>query len=169
MAAAVRLRSDHDEALLRRLEWASKDAGQNRRLLALAAVYDGESRSAAARKGGVSLQSIRDWVVRFNAEGPDGLIDRKAPGPATRLNDDQRRALKDRVEQGPIPAAQASIMSASRDESDISLSASQRWASSPNVPSDLGLALARFFYFAGETPSSTRFLHRSASRVQRRA
>jgi len=105
MAAAVRLRSDHDGALLRRLARASKDAGQTRRLLALAAVYDGESRSAAARIGGVTLQSIRDWVIRFNAEGPDGLIDRKAPGPATRLNDDHRRALKDRVEQGPIPAA----------------------------------------------------------------
>lgn len=105
MAAAVRLRSDHDGALLRRLARASKDAGQTQRLLALAAVYDGESRSVAAEIGGVTLQSIRDWVIRFNAEGPDGLIDRKAPGPATRLNDDQRRALKDRVEQGPIPAA----------------------------------------------------------------
>jgi hypothetical protein len=59
MAAAVRLRSDHDGAFLRCLARASKDAGQTRRLLALAAVYDGESRSAAARIGGVTLQSIR--------------------------------------------------------------------------------------------------------------
>jgi hypothetical protein len=59
MAAAVRLGSDHDGARLRRLARASKDAGQTRRLLALAAVYDGESRSAAARIGGVTLQSIR--------------------------------------------------------------------------------------------------------------
>ena len=28
------------------------------------------SRSGAARIGGVGLQIVRDWVLRFNAEGP---------------------------------------------------------------------------------------------------
>jgi transposase len=49
-------------------------------LLSLAAIYDGASRTEAARIGGVTLQIVRDWVMKFNAHGPDGLIDRKAPG-----------------------------------------------------------------------------------------
>ena len=49
--------------------------------LALAAIYEGATRSEAAQIGGVTLQIVRDWVVKFNAHGPDGLIDRKAPGP----------------------------------------------------------------------------------------
>lgn len=104
MGAAVRLRGDFDGKALRRLARASSDADQTRRLLALAAVYDGQRRSAAAEIGGVTLQSVRDWVVRFNESGPDGLIDRKAPGPSTKLNDEQRRALKEIVEASPIPA-----------------------------------------------------------------
>src|SRR5436853_5357666 len=50
--------------------------------LALAEIDDGGSRTRAARIGGVGLQTLRDWVVRFNAHGPDGLIDGKAPGNA---------------------------------------------------------------------------------------
>jgi len=70
----------------------------------LAEIYDGGSRSVAARIGGVGLQIVRDWVIRFNARGPDGLLDGKAPGPRSRLNDVQRQALVDVVESGPIPA-----------------------------------------------------------------
>ena len=57
-----------------------KDAGQARRLLALAAVYDGQSREEAARIGGMDRQTLRDWVLRFNERGPDGLINVKSPG-----------------------------------------------------------------------------------------
>ena len=81
MGAAVALREDFCGADLRRLAKGSKDGAQSRRLLALAEIYDGGRRTDAARIGGVGLQIIRDWVLRFNAEGPDGLIDRKAPGP----------------------------------------------------------------------------------------
>jgi transposase len=73
-------------------------------LIALAEVYDGRRRSEAARLAGVGLQIIRDWVLRFNAEGPDGLIDRKSPGPERKLTDEQRAALVQQVERGPIPA-----------------------------------------------------------------
>lgn len=104
MGTAVVLRQDFDGAALRRLARASREAGQTRRLLALAAIYDGGSRTAAARIGGVGLQIVRDWVVRFNALGPEGLLDGKAPGPRSRLNDAQRRALVEVVERGPIPA-----------------------------------------------------------------
>ncbi len=104
MVAAIPLRDDFDGPSLRALAKASKDANQTRRLLSLAVIYEGGSRSEAAALGGVGLQIIRDWVLRFNAEGPEGLIDRKPPGASPKLNDAQRRALCAIVESGPIPA-----------------------------------------------------------------
>ena len=104
MGASIALREDFDGPDLRRLAKATKDAAQSRRLLALAEIYDGGARSDAARIGGVGLQVIRDWVLRFNADGPNGLIDRKAPGPAPKLNTVQRRSLARLVERAPIPA-----------------------------------------------------------------
>ena len=80
MAAAIALRGDCDSGLLRELAKQSEDADQVRRLLALAVVYDGGSRSDGARAGGVGLQTFRDWVLRFNAAGPTGLVDGKPPG-----------------------------------------------------------------------------------------
>ena len=90
MGSAIGLRKDFDGAALRRLARVSRNANQARRLLALAEIYDGGSRSDAARIGGVGLQIVRDWVVRFNARGPDGLVDGKAPGPRSKLDDAQR-------------------------------------------------------------------------------
>ena len=104
MGVAISLRDDHDGSGLRRLARAAKDAGQSRRCLALAEIYDGGMRSDAARMSGVGLQVIRDWVLRFNGSGPNGLIDRKASGPSPKLSDAQRRALAQLVENGPIPA-----------------------------------------------------------------
>ena len=100
----IPLRSDFDTALVLRAARKSSDGSQVRRLLALAAVYDGANRSQAAAIGGVTLQIIRDWVLRFNAHGPAGLIDRKAPDPAFRLNNRHRVALAAMIENGPIPA-----------------------------------------------------------------
>ena len=93
MGRAIALREDFDGPGLRRLAKNSKDSAQSRRLLALAEIYDGRRRTDAARIGSVGLQVIRDWVLRFNAQGPDGLIERKAPGQREKLNDEQRRAL----------------------------------------------------------------------------
>lgn len=104
MGTAIDLRDDFDGAALRRLARSSKSANQARRLLALAQIYDGSSRSEAAKIGGVTLQIVRDWVIRFNARGPDGLLDGKAPGKPPILTDAQREALVEIVEQGPIPA-----------------------------------------------------------------
>lgn len=59
--------------------------------------------SAGHRRRG-SAQIVRDWVLRFNARGPDGLLDGKAPGRQSLLNDAQRRALVEMVECGPIPS-----------------------------------------------------------------
>ena len=93
MGSAIGLREDFDGTALRRLARASKSANQARRLLALAEIYDGGSRGAAARIGGVGLQIVRDWVVRFNSRGPGGLLDGKAPGIQSLLNDPQQRGL----------------------------------------------------------------------------
>ena len=103
MSAAVLLRPDFSAADLRRLARASRDAGQSRRLLALAMIYDGGRRTEAARVGAVGLQTVRDWVLAFNADGPAGLVDGKAPGQPAKLNDAQRQALADAVERGPDP------------------------------------------------------------------
>src|SRR5436305_371604 len=92
MAAAVRVRRDYEAAQIRVLAKRSKDAAQTRRLLALAAIYDGGSRTEAARIGGVGLQTVRDWVLAFNAEGPPGLVNGKAPGNAPLLNDQRTRS-----------------------------------------------------------------------------
>jgi transposase len=103
MAAAIGVREDYGGDDLRRLARGNRDARQVRRLLALAAIYDGGSRTEAARIGGVTLQIVRDWVVRFNAEGPAGLIDRKAPGKVPTLGPDVRAALARAIEEGPAP------------------------------------------------------------------
>lgn len=96
------LRDDYDAGTLRSLARASKDSRQTRRLLSLASVYDGESREAAAAIGGMDRQTLRDWVHRFNAEGPDGLKDRKPPRKR-RLTDEQLQELSEIVEAGPDP------------------------------------------------------------------
>jgi transposase len=100
----VPLRTDFDAARVRQAARASRDGRQVRRLLALAAIYDGASRTQAAAIGGVTLQIVRDWVLRFNGNGPEGLIDRKAPGQPSRLKAKHRAALVAMIESGPIPA-----------------------------------------------------------------
>jgi transposase len=104
MAAPVPLRTDFDAAQLRGLAKRSRDPDQTRRLLALAAIYDGATRTEAAKMGSVTLQIVRDWVLRFNARGPEGLRTGRAPGASPLLNAEQRAALQQIVEQGPIPA-----------------------------------------------------------------
>ena len=68
------------------------------------AIYDGATRTEAAKIGGVGLQIIRDWVLRFNARGPDALVNGKSPGHPSKLNDLQRQAIAEMIERGPIPA-----------------------------------------------------------------
>ena len=109
MRPPVRLREDYKARDLRALAKASRDANQTRRLLALAAIYEGSSRGEAARIGGVGIQPFdklrsADWVLAFNAAGPEGLIDGKAPGKVPLLNAEQRAALRRIVEAGPNPA-----------------------------------------------------------------
>jgi transposase len=100
----VPLRGDFDADGLRVIARRSKNGPQARRLLALAAIYDGATRTEAARIGGVTLQVVRDWVVKFNAHGPEGLLNRKPPGQPSRLTNAHRAALATQLDEGPIPA-----------------------------------------------------------------
>jgi transposase len=100
----VPLRTDFDADGLRSMARKTKDGPQARRLLALAAIDEGASRTEAARIGGVTLPIVRDWVVKFNAHGPEGLINRKPPGQPAKLNALHRAALMARLDKGPIPA-----------------------------------------------------------------
>lgn len=102
---ATPLRTDYDAAALRRLACKKSDPDQVRRLLSIAAVYEGMSRADAAAVGGMDRQSLRDWVIRFNEAGPEGLHDRKAPGAVPRLTAAQKAELSALVEAGPDPEA----------------------------------------------------------------
>jgi transposase len=101
MPAPVEIRTDYAAVDLRRLAAASKHANQSRRLLSLAAVLDGMSREEAARVGGMDRQTLRDWVHRFNAAGPEGLKDIPAKGHPAKLNPEQLATLGEIVETGP--------------------------------------------------------------------
>ena len=105
MASALALRDDFTAARMRALARSSRDANQVRRLLALATIFEGGTRGDSAHLGGVGLQTVRDWGLRFNCAGPDGLIDASPPGGVTLLDDVQRQALAQIVESGPIPAS----------------------------------------------------------------
>ena len=103
MGSAVKLRTDFSSVELRRLAKKSRDTNQARRFLSLAAVRDGMNRTEAARIGGMDRQTLCDWVHRFNQEGPDGLLDHKAPGGVPRLSAGQMTELAGLVEKGPDP------------------------------------------------------------------
>src|SRR6201989_2182406 len=104
MGRAVAVRTDYTAAEVRRLAKRAKDAAQARRLLAIAAVLDGASRTDAATIGGMDRQTLRDWVIRFNDQGADGLINIPSPGVPPRLDATHRAFLAKIVEEGPIPA-----------------------------------------------------------------
>ena len=101
MPATVKIRTDFSAVELRRLAVGSKDANQSRRLLSLAGVLDGMGRAEAARIGGMDRQTLRDWVHRFNAQGPDGLKDIRSKGHPPRLAPEQLAAFAEIVETGP--------------------------------------------------------------------
>lgn len=101
MAGAIRVRDDYTARDLRRLAKVCREPRQIRRLLSLAAVNDGMSRTDAAKIGGMDRQTLRDWVHRFNEAGPDGLVDRKGPKRHRRLSEAQMQELAELVETGP--------------------------------------------------------------------
>jgi transposase len=104
MGSAVSItRTDHDAAELRRRARRTSSPSQARRLLAIAMILDGASRLDAARQAGMDRQTLRDWVLRYNAGGIDALSSRKPPGTAARLTKAQMDELRDLVVKGPDP------------------------------------------------------------------
>ena len=100
----IPLRVDFDAARLRAVARRTKNGPQARRLLALAAIYDGATRTEAASIGGVTVQIVRDWVVKLNTGSFEALVDYKGPGPQPILADTHRTALAQALEDGPMPA-----------------------------------------------------------------
>jgi transposase len=72
---------------------------------------EGFARCRRRQPGGTEpcADGVRDWVVKFNAHGSEGLIDRKAPGRPARLNDTHRAALAEIIESGPMPAIHGAV------------------------------------------------------------
>ena len=143
----VPLRADYDAAPLRQAARESKDAGQTRRVLALAVIYDGANRIKTAAVGGVPGQIVRDWVLKLNAGGPEALLDDKGPGPQPILTDAHRAALAQAIEDDPIPAIHGVSAGASSTwgsgcpttsmwpcPSRRSAASCVRWAELPKVP-----------------------------------
>jgi transposase len=99
--AGIEICTDYSADDLRGLARKSTDGNQTRRLMAIAGVLAGMSRAQAAAVGLMDRQTLRDWVHRFNIEGPDGLIDRQSPGPTSKLTEKQRAQFKKIVVAGP--------------------------------------------------------------------
>ena len=104
MGRAIAVRTDYTSGMLRRLAQRTKNASQTCRLLEIAAVLDGASREDAAKIGGMERQTLRDWVIRFNDQGPEGLINIPSPGAPAKLDQTHKAFLVRVVEEGPTPA-----------------------------------------------------------------
>lgn len=96
-------RTEFSASDLRRSATRAKNARASRRMLALALVLEGKSRTEAAESCGMDRQTLRDWVHRYNAEGLAGLQDRRLPGRRPRLSAAQMQELATIVETGPDP------------------------------------------------------------------
>jgi transposase len=104
MGQAIAVRSDYTSREVRRFAKQSNDIWQARRLLAIAAVLDGASREEAAKIGGMERQTLRDWVIRFNDEGPEGLSNKPSPGAPCKLRAEHKDFLARLIDEGPNPA-----------------------------------------------------------------
>lgn len=105
----ITLREDNDAGMLRRPAKQSGDVNQLQCLLALASIYDGCKRLDAARISGIAIQIVRDRVLRFTAQGPEGLIDRKPPDAAPKLTTEHRAFLAQIAGEGLIPALHGAV------------------------------------------------------------
>jgi hypothetical protein len=68
----IGLRADWDAERVRRAARLATDAGQVRRLLSIAAIYDGMSRAEAARLSGMDRQTLREEGAPVQCRGAVG-------------------------------------------------------------------------------------------------
>ncbi len=97
----VRVREDYSAAELRRLAKSARTTAASRRMLSLALILEGAKRAEAASAGGMDRQTLRDWVHRFNAKGPEGLYSKPGLGPSCRLSEAQQQELAAIIEAEP--------------------------------------------------------------------
>ncbi len=101
MTAPVSItRTDGTPAELHDLAWKSKSAIMALRLMAVAMLRKGKSRNMVAETCGVTVQTLRNWIVRDNADGPEGLADLPRSGRPPHLGAGERSALASWVETG---------------------------------------------------------------------
>ena len=129
---ALSIRRDRTPVVLRKLAKAESDARVSRRILAIANALDGMSREEAARSAGMDRQTLRDWVIRYNADGIDGLADRPRDARPPKLDAEEKAELVRIVLAGPDP--EASGLSAFTRE-DLVRICKQRFAKSLHVTS----------------------------------
>jgi transposase len=129
---ALSIRRDRTPVVLRKLAKAESDARVSRRILAIANALDGMSREEAAQSAGMDRQTLRDWVIRYNADGIDGLADRPRDGRPPKLDAGEKSELIRIVLAGPDP--EVSGLSAFTRE-DLVRICKQRFAKSLHVTS----------------------------------
>jgi len=101
--AGLAIRADYEPAELRRLARRAKSRAQALRLMAIAAALEGARRAEAAKAGAMDRQTLRDWVIRFNEAGPEGLLDRQKGHARCRLAEGRLAVLKAWMLRGPDP------------------------------------------------------------------
>ena len=125
MGQAISARTDYAIDEVRGFAKRSKDAAQARRRLAIAAVLEGATRENAARIGGMDRQTLRDWVIRFNEQGPEGLINIPSPGMQPKLDQKHGAFSRSIVEEGP--RAQTLSQTGEPDAQTVRITTRQLW------------------------------------------
>src|ERR1019366_1652017 len=101
MSAVEITRTDYSAGELRALSARCADGAQVRRILAIAMVLEGRSRTEAAQFNGMDRQTLRDWVHQYNRYGPSGLISRHGSGRPPSITPLQKAELLEIVLAGP--------------------------------------------------------------------
>lgn len=99
----LKIRKDRTPAMLRKLAKDEPDRRAMKRLLAIANALAGMSRTEAARSAGMDRQALRDWIIRYNEHGVDGLYDNWNGGRPPMLTLDEQAELLAIVMAGPDP------------------------------------------------------------------
>jgi transposase len=101
------IRSDLSSTDLRRLARGERDGRVSRRMLAIANALEGMSRAQAARLAGMDRQTLRDWVIRYNEAGVEGLGDRWGAGRPVAVSEGELAVVKAKILEGSCRSGDA--------------------------------------------------------------
>jgi len=130
--SALSIRRDRTPRVLRKLAKGESDARIARRILGIANALAGMSREEAAQSAGMDRQTLRDWVIRYNEHGLDGLADLPRDGRPPKLDAGEKAELIRIVLAGPDPEA-SGLSSFTRE--DLVRICKKRFAKSLHVTS----------------------------------